>query len=372
MESVAVVGVSSASQIEGAKSTKIENVEVSLAWLETEQPFFDEKSKSFSDFVLVRKNAFSCNYRDKSIIKLLANSLNESESDSIKYSFFGSEFSGEIISKGDNVKEFSVGDSVIPDGAYQGDGLVEYPGIPSNRTSQEVEIFHKSKLIRIPDSMDKHLAAGFTIGAQTGCGMIRRSELSNDSKILITSITSATSLYSLFYASQISENVYALGSSSKHLKMLKSMGLKELIVIDRNNVRDFQRQIFELSKNHEFDVIIDPFADTWMFSTIKCLKHFGKYVTCGFYDQNKSPNAVSSHISQLYKEFLTVLIKKNITVIGNCLGTRDDLEFALRNYKELENKMISKVYSKSDSISDFINSTFNDPNKLGKVIFDYA
>ncbi|MGB3464858.1 MAG: alcohol dehydrogenase catalytic domain-containing protein, partial [Cyclobacteriaceae bacterium] len=164
---------------------KLEKTSLHVGLLETEDPGLEENNQS-SNQVLLKKEAFSCNYRDKGIlINLNSGLIHKAKLDpgSLPYAFFGSEFVGVVVKTGKGVTHLKEGDRVIPDCVYQNPGTDVSIGVPSNTTSQVYEILPANKLVKIPDIMPTNQAAGFSIGAQTAWAMIRKTAISKDSKV---------------------------------------------------------------------------------------------------------------------------------------------------------------------------------------------
>lgn len=123
--------------------------------------------------VLVKVDAFSCSYRDKSLILMFNETCKkESNNERLFYAPFGSEFVGTILKVGKKVSAFKVGDRVIPDGAYPIKIDGNMGALPTNHASQRFQVFHWSYLIKVPDEMPDEKAASFTIAAQTVFSMI--------------------------------------------------------------------------------------------------------------------------------------------------------------------------------------------------------
>ncbi|WP_330942692.1 alcohol dehydrogenase catalytic domain-containing protein, partial [Streptococcus anginosus] len=81
------------------------------------QPVFDLNNPKNDDYLLIKVNSFSCNYRDKAI---LVNNFEQLLRLGKPFLPFGSEFSATIVLKGKNVDEFGIGDKVIPNCTYEG------------------------------------------------------------------------------------------------------------------------------------------------------------------------------------------------------------------------------------------------------------
>lgn len=96
------------------------------------------------------------------------------------------------------------------------------------------------------------------------------------------------------------------------------------------------KNIIELTKKiGTFDAVIDPFFDVYLPRVTELMSFDAKYVTCGFYDQY-SPFANKPFIyrgNSFTRLFMNVMAK-NISIIGNCIGLREDGLKAIQDYKE--------------------------------------
>ena len=64
-------------------------------------------------------------------------------------------------------------------------------------------------------------------------------------------------------------------------------------------------------------------------------------------------------------------MSKNISVIGNCIGLREDGLKAIQDYKDKKfNIIIDKVFSEGQEV-DFFDLTYNFKDRLGKVVYKY-
>ena len=70
-------------------------------------------------------------------------------------------------------------------------------GVPTNAAASEFEVFHPTKLIRLPPEMSYEAAAAFSLGAQTAYSMARKLELAPGMNILVTAAKSNTALFSI-------------------------------------------------------------------------------------------------------------------------------------------------------------------------------
>lgn len=337
---------------------------ISFALLK-EEPHKYLSTKLPDEHILVRIKAFSCNFRDKAFVLLFYKWCEEkASSGNLSYAAFGSEFIGEIVRIGDKVPSFHVGDRVIPDGAYPDKINDSLGGLPTNHASQRLLLFHWSELIKIPDDMTDEIAASFTIGAQTSFSMIRKAAVKPFDKVLVTAPTSNTSLAVISALNSLNAEVYACSSSMANIDRLKELKVKEV----------FKKKDFSGNTNNFplFNVVIDPFFDLYFSHVIEQITPGGRYVTCGMYMQShlfkKGNFTPPKHMFQILQHCMI----NNISIIGNCLGTRADLENAIESYQRGEfNIQMDSVYTGRE-ILPFLSKTFHIFPRFGKVAYKYS
>jgi len=333
----------------------------------------DVDSSNLEDILLKEKEvyvlikAFSCNYRDKTLM-LSFNQICKEMSNSQKnfYSPFGSEFVATVIKVGSKVKSVVLGDRVIPNGVYPYREGSKIGGVPSNYASQRMQIFEESQLIKIPKLMSNEVAAGFTIASQTAYSMIRKLDIQGGENILVTAATSNTSLAIISALRYKNVNIYVVTSSLEFKAQLFEMGVNAIIPYDTVVKNEVKSQIGNLG----FDIVIDPFFDIYFNYMVSYMNFNGKYIYCGLYLQNKAFSILTNENSN-YVDSMTCCVLKNITIIGNCLGDTDDLLEAINDFTEHRyNVLIDSVYKNGDVIP-FVEKTFHQTHRLGKIIYCY-
>jgi NADPH:quinone reductase-like Zn-dependent oxidoreductase len=378
MESVVVAGPNIVSQPDLAghpsvKVFKLETYKVGCGLIDLEEPEFDKNDERFSDMVLIRKTAFSCNYRDKSLIfnvsDIAAKELENNGDEELIFSCIGSEFVAVIVDMGKNVKDLEIGDRVIPNASYPDSGYANIaPGIPTNEASSRTQVMIQYKLIKVPDSMPDEQAAAFTIGALTSNSMIKKAGIHEGSRILITAGTSNTSL---FLINQLlhHQHLYVLTSSVASKEKLLSMGVENVIIVDHIS------QDFFIDKEQgrlKFDVILDAFIDIHFTKLLPKLLMNGVYVTCGILHQHiaiPTPYTVST---KDYLMAFATIIQNNIRIVGNCLGNTADLEKAFALFVKGELPVIVDSVYTGDQVSSFFERTYMSRERFGKVVYKYS
>ncbi len=351
------------------RTITMEGVPVHCGILETEPPRFEPEG-AHRDSVLCRIRAFSCNYRDKSLILRMAVTDRRTG-----FYVVGSEFVAEVQAVGRNVTDLSPGDRVIGDNAYPFsgvDGLA--PGIPTNHGSREVQILHRAKLMAIPPSMSDDVAAGFSIGGQTAYSMIRRLGLSDGETVLVTAAKSNTSLFALSALSKKNVTVYALSTSDRQTRALYDLGVKEVFVADPRQGPliahpELQRVAVACGG---FNAVIDPFFDLYLPHMPAIMAMGGRYVTCGLYDQylGMVGKGGGPETPVASAGIMVLVMMKNLSIIGNCIGQTSDLAAAVADYTAGRLPVqIDSVFE--DDPAAFLERTYNAPERFGKVIYRY-
>lgn len=338
------------------------SVQIPFGLLEFEQPLFDLNDQKNDDYLLIKVNSFSCNYRDKAI---LVNNYVQLLHLGKPFLPFGSEFSATIISKGRNVDEFNIGDRVISNCTYEGidnDNII--PGVASNFASLGWLRIRKEKLIKQPQNLSDLEAACFSLGAQTAYSMIRKSEIleKKNRKALVFSSKSVTSLFVIQLLKYFGIDLVCCSSSEWSKEELDSIGIKKVVSVN------------EIEGNFDsITHVFDPYFDLNFSKAVNFLANGGNYIFCVFLNQH--PILSKKHDKTLSTEevfnSLKLVIIKNISLIGNCLGSQEDLNKVIKIYDSKISPIIDSVYN-LDQLEEFLKRSFFDKRKFGKCVIDYS
>jgi len=354
------------------QAMQIDGIEVFCGLIHTEESEFDAYVPKNKFNVLVKKRAFSCNYRDKNLILKTAVHVPEE-----RFYTVGSDFVGEVVALGTEVTEFQVGDRVIGNNSYPDSGVVGLlPGVPTNNASKEYQSFHQAKLLKIPPEISDECAAAFSIGGQTTYSMIRKLDIEPGTNVLVTAAKSNTSLFVINALKQHNVNLYAT-STSRHLEQeLKKMGVKQLIQVnpDDDDWLTSPDMLHIYQETGGFNYIIDPFFDLHIGKVISLFVpgFGGKYITCGLYEQYSqfTGNEFQYHGLQ-FSQILATMMVNNIYLIGNCLGTTKDLQQAIQDCATGRFPVVVDSVFTGNQIKDFFERTYNAKDRFGKVIYRY-
>ncbi|VEJ30893.1 Beta-ketoacyl-acyl-carrier-protein synthase I [Rothia dentocariosa] len=376
MKTVAIM-----SALEDAQRRKMPSFEVPIhgttlpfALMEVPRLEFDESAPENAHQVLVRMEAFSCNYRDASILFTSYGVLRTLEKPGFMH--FGSDFVGVVEAIGSEVTTVKPGQRVMPDSSYPQDrDPVVGDGIPSNKVGRGWLVFPESKLCPVPDGLDTVEAASLGINAQTAASMLRRAGVKAGSRILITAGKSNTSLCVAGLAAAIGAECTVLSTSPWTEEELDAVRHPTIVSVDKSS-KPFSSEPLEslAARNESYDAIIDPFFDLYFMRVMRHLAHGGTYVTCGFKNQHPAQSDASDQgaqmpVSYLYEVLISAVLG-NKTVVGNCIGLRNDLEAALEAVAAGKfHPVIDSVYS-PDQAEEFLRRSFGAEPRFGKVVMD--
>lgn len=342
---------------------EIDSLKIPLALIQIPDTEFEESNEENADRVLVRKKGFSLNYRDLGIIENAWYRLKDIGKDT--YYPIGSEFCGEVLRIGKNVDNLKIGDYVIANCSYPQTPYNAPPGIPTNHSSKELETFHKGKLMQIPQNIPVEQASGMSIGVQTAMSMIRKANIKDGDKVLVTSISSNTSTIILNFLKDKDCTIYGLSYSGQETDKIKKL---HPFIDTIYNFKDHN-----IPKNVFFDAVLDPFSDTHMVALQSNLNFDARYVTCGMFNQSSEKIRSKSAQTNL-SALISTLIAKNINVSGNCLGTTEDLANGVKILSNTESSeiIVDSFYEEDEDINLFLDKSFHRTKKIGKVSFLYS
>lgn len=346
----------------------LEGIPIACAVVEGAPVAFDPQDPGNTRKVLVRKRAFSCNYRDRALILSLA--LNAPPG---SWCAIGSDFVAEVVAVGGDVRALRPGQRVIGNAAYPHSGVDGVrPGVPTNTASREFDVFHESKLYPITAEIPDEVAAGFTIGAQTTYSMIRRLGLSDGERVLVTGGRSNTSLFALAALARRSVEVHVSTTSPRHAEALRRAGASEVVVLKRDRP-DFKADaaVQRVLRQGGYNGVIDPFADVNLALMPEIMAMGGRYVTCGVYDQHTRLTGGTAVIAKPDSGLILQMMMKNLSIMGNCIGLEADLAAAVADAAAGRLPvMVDSVHTGDPGA--FFDRTYNAPERFGKVVFRYV
>lgn len=317
--------------------------------------------------VLVRTDAFSCNYRDRSIV--MAGIMRTSRAG---FFCFGSDFLATVEEIGAKVQSVSPGDRIIPDCAYVDSFTLGFQGVPTNSASRRWHVFNERQVITVPKQMTDIEAAAFSVGAQTSYSMIRKSNVRPGKRLLITAGRSCTSMFVISaLATVFGGEIHVLTSTAGAYRRPKDSDVRvHLLPLGKRGIDDSTQLVKKLGY---FDIVIDPFFDVYMPIVMPALRGEGTYITCGLADQlwSQLSRGQGPSVDPAVHKCLSLALVNNVSIIGNCLGSSSDLGHALADYDRGVLKVpVDRVFGRHE-MAAFITQSFSSGRGAGKSVFSY-
>ena len=218
----------------------------------------DELHEPVNDEATVRVESIGLNFAD--IFSILGLYKAAPRSNLIP----GLEFSGVIIKKGDNVKEFSIGDRVY--------GATKFGGYVSHLNIKD------SYLLKLPDDWSFDEGASFIVQALTAYyALVVLGELNQNKTVLIHSAAGGVGLNANRIAKKFPAfTIGTIGSKSK-IDLLKSEGYDRIIVRDKN----LKRKIQEALGDRQLDIVLDAVGSKVFKTSFNLLTHTGRIIVYG-------------------------------------------------------------------------------------------
>lgn len=240
----------------------------------------------------------------------------------------GSDGSGVVDAVGSGVRIFAPGDEVValpsvscglcgPCARGQDHLCVEHRilGESCDGTCSEFVNLPVRNVARKPGNLSFAEAAAVPLVFQTAWAMlVRRAQLVAGETVLIHAAGSGVGSAAIQIAKLLGARVLATAGSAAKCDKARQLGAEH--AIDYTAV-DFTAEVRRLTDKRGVDVVFEHTgAKTWE-GSLKCLARGGRLVTCGATTGADVPLN------------LRLLFFKNLTLLGNTLGTRGDIAQAL-------------------------------------------
>ena len=257
----------------------------------------------------------------------------------------GMESSGTVIEVGDNVKSFTIDDSVIVSG---------------KTGSFAEEIIAAEDLLRLkPASLNWEQAASFTVAYLTAyVALVCRGKIESGESLLVHGAAGGVGLAAVDLGMHYGATVIATSASSNKREFLSSYGA-HYVLPDSG----FKDKVKELTPDNGADIIYDPVGGDVFDESVRCIAWNGRLLVIGF-TSGRIPNIGVN--MPLIKGFSVVGVR------GGEYGRRDP-EMGKKNLEEIDklasegklNPHIHKTYSLDNTV-DALNELRN-RTVIGKV-----
>jgi len=177
----------------------------------------------------------------------------------------GGEMAGEVIAVGDGVQRFKPGQRVM--------GLTGYGAF-----AEEI-LVPESNLIPVPDGMNDHTAAAFSMVYGTSYHALKqRANIQPGETLLVLGASGGVGLAAVELGKAMGATVIAAASSAEKLAVAKEAGADDLINYAEEDLKDALKQRYPKG----VDVIYDPVGDKFTEAAIRNMAWNGRLLIVGF------------------------------------------------------------------------------------------
>ncbi len=272
----------------------------------------------------------------------------------------GLEFSGIIIDKGKEVKEFEINDKIM--------GVIRFGAFTDHI------VIDKNYVIKLPEDWSFEEGAGFIVQALTAYyALIKMGNLQSGHTVLIHSAAGGVGLYANRIAKKFSAfTIGTIGNANK-LNVVENENYDEIIIRNKN----FKEELEKKLNGRSLDLIMEAIGGKIQKISFNFLAPTGRMVAYGLSDYS-SPTSRPNYLRLAYK-YLTrptydtlTLIESNKSILGfNLIWLYDRLELLKGMLNEitelnLEKPIIGKVFEFKDLIKAV--KELQSGKTIGKVV----
>ncbi len=177
----------------------------------------------------------------------------------------GGEMAGEVLAVGEGVQRFKPGQRVM--------GLTGYGAF-----AEEI-LVPETNLIPVPDGMDDHTAAAFSMVYGTSYHALKqRANIQPGETLLVLGASGGVGLAAVELGKAMGATVIAAASSAEKLAVAREAGADDLINYAEEDLKDALKQRYPKG----VDVIYDPVGDKFTEAAIRNMAWNGRLLIVGF------------------------------------------------------------------------------------------
>ncbi|MFT6635969.1 NADPH:quinone oxidoreductase family protein [Alcanivorax sp.] len=177
----------------------------------------------------------------------------------------GGEMAGEVLEVGDGVKNFKAGQRVM--------GLTGYGAF-----AEEI-VVPENRLIPVPDGMNDHTAAAFSMVYGTSYHALKqRANIQPGETLLVLGASGGVGLAAVELGKAMGANVIACASSNEKLEVAREAGADDLINYAEEDLKDALKKRYPKG----VDVIYDPVGDKFTEAALRNMAWNGRLLIVGF------------------------------------------------------------------------------------------
>lgn len=309
--------------------------------------------------VLVKCRAFSLNYRDLMVVRGEYNPR-------AKFPLVPlSDAAGEIVSVGDGVSKWKVGDrvcAVYAAGWVDGETSAEKAktalggGGAVDGVAAEFAKFNEQGVVKFPDHLSFEEAATLPCAAVTAWNALAVSGKLKGGETVLTLGTGGVSIFAIQFAKLFGAKIIATSSSDEKLEKVRELGADETI---NYKVReDWDRAVFELTDRKGVDHVIEVGGAGTLAKSVRAVRHAGHVAVIGVLSKGVDFDP-------------TPILMKGIRMQGIFVGSREMFEDMNRVIEENSLKpVIDKIFS-FDEVKEALRY-LESGSHLGKIVVTLA
>ena len=180
----------------------------------------------------------------------------------------GVELCGEVVSVGESVTKFAVGDRVIGNPSLPSGGFAEYSVLDQNNT------------FPAPSALDDAEASALSIGYQTAWfALHRRTQLLEGETLLVHAAAGGVGSAAVQLGKAAGAKVIGVVGGPDKAEYARKLGAD--LVVDRHS-EDFVAAVKEFTGGKGADVVFDPVGGDAYAKSTKCIAFEGRIVIIGF------------------------------------------------------------------------------------------
>lgn len=181
----------------------------------------------------------------------------------------GMEVSGEIMSVGPGVAEWTAGDNVVAGMRYG--GFADEANVPAESLREK------------PENLDHVHACCYRAAYLTAyVGLVRRGELQAGETLLVHGASGGVGLAAVEVGKLLGATVIATGSADDKLKVVRKVGADHVINYGADFKGGFKDRVKELTDGRGADVIYDPVGGDVFDESTRCIAWGGRLLVIGF------------------------------------------------------------------------------------------
>jgi NADPH2:quinone reductase len=263
----------------------------------------------------------------------------------------GLEVSGVIVSAGEKVTNWKIGDSVCA--LVAGGGYAEYVNAP------------ESQCLPIPKGLTYREAASlpetyFTVWSN----VFDRAKLAEQETILVHGGSSGIGTTAVQLCRALKRKIFVTAGSDEKCRACEAIGATKAI---NYRSEDFAERIMALTDNKGVDVIIDMVAGDYLQRDLKCLADDGRLVIIAFL------GGIKTNIN------MTDILKRRLTITGSTLRPRSTkfkssiaTSLESRVWPLLESKVIEPLIFTSFPLKNAAEAhrLMESSQHIGKIVLD--